>query len=212
MPNSRTQPYIWTTWLSKILGGDSSCEWSAWYRAHYENIPKRDRSDMDGWRMKHTSLLNQTKARFEKEGSRVFLEDQNKFSLKGKVATLAGKPDLIVVGDDYMICDVKSGQPKISDRMQVMIYMYAIPLVLPQYKGVSFSGMVAYDGDHDYISPEDINEMFTSSLVGLIKRVGNAEPAQRVPSVRECRFCDLTAESCEARVDAIEVEGETDAF
>jgi len=172
MPNLRTQPYIWTTWLSKLLGGDSSCEWSTWYRAHHENISKRDRSDMDGWRLKHTALLNKTKAMFEKEGSKVFLEDQNKFSLFGTVATLAGKPDLIVASDDgYLICDVKSGQSKMSDRMQVMIYMFAIPLALPRYKNVSFSGMLAYDGHHDYISAEDVDETFTSGLVSLIKRV-----------------------------------------
>lgn len=212
MPNNRTQPYIWTTWLSKLLGGDSSCEWAAWYKAHFENIPKRDRTDLDEWRVRHTSLLNRTRARFEAEGCRVFTEDQNKFSLKGKAATLGGKPDLIVIGDEYMICDVKSGQSKQSDRMQVMIYMYAIPLVLPQYKGVQFSGMLAYSDYHDYIPAEAIDSIFTSELVNLIKRIGGQEQARRVPSVRECRYCDLTSESCDARIDTDEIEGETDAF
>lgn len=100
MPTLRTQPYIWTTWISKILGGDNSCEWSAWYRAQYQDIPKRDRSDMDTPRLKHTSLLQRSKSRFEKEGYRVLIEDQNSFKLKGRVATLAGKPDLVAISDN----------------------------------------------------------------------------------------------------------------
>ena len=29
-------PYIWVTWLTKLLVGENSCEWSAWFRAQHE--------------------------------------------------------------------------------------------------------------------------------------------------------------------------------
>lgn len=29
MTEPRTSPYIWTSWLSRLLVGDNSCEWAA---------------------------------------------------------------------------------------------------------------------------------------------------------------------------------------
>ncbi len=168
---------------------------------------------MDTPRLKHTSLLQRSKSRFEKEGYRVLIEDQNSFKLKGRVATLAGKPDLVAISDsEYIICDVKTGSPSITHRMQVMIYMFAMPLALKQYRSVSFSGMVMYEDDHDYISSESLDETFSANLIGLINRIGGKEPLQRVPSYKECRWCDLTEASCDARVTTDDTEGETDIF
>ena len=36
MPQQRDHPYIWTTWLPKLLTGESLCEWSVWFKAHYK--------------------------------------------------------------------------------------------------------------------------------------------------------------------------------
>ena len=44
-------------------------------------------------------------------GYEVFTENQNSFRLRGKYATLAGKPDLIAVkGSDAVIIDAKTGR------------------------------------------------------------------------------------------------------
>lgn len=211
MPTLRSQPYIWATWISKFLAGDNSCEWATWYKAHYE-LPSRSKGNMDEWRIKHTSLLQRMRRNLAADGSQVFVEDQNTFRLKGRSATLSGKPDLIATGNEWLICDVKTGQPRTSDRIQVMIYMYAIPRALPQYKGVKFAGLVAYEDDHDYIAPDAIDDCFIDNLTSLIMRVSAEMPAERVPSVRECRFCDLTSEFCEMRMEATIVEGETTDF
>ena len=36
MPQRRDQPYIWTTWLPKLLTGENSCEWAIWFKANYQ--------------------------------------------------------------------------------------------------------------------------------------------------------------------------------
>ena len=37
MPTRRKFPYIWTTWLPRLLTGENSCEWAAWFKAHHES-------------------------------------------------------------------------------------------------------------------------------------------------------------------------------
>ena len=39
---------------------------------------------------------------------------------------------------------MKTGQPSAAHSVQVMLYQYAIPRALSQYKGVAFEGQVAY--------------------------------------------------------------------
>ena len=96
MAISRDKPYIWVTWLTKLLVGENSCEWAAWFRAHYTNFRRApDDFDSAGWQMNHTALLNEVRDRLQAEGRTVFIEKQNRFVLRGTSATLGGKPDLI---------------------------------------------------------------------------------------------------------------------
>ena len=64
MPIPRESPYIWTTWLPKLLTGDNSCEWAVWLKAHYQDWAKMT-SDFNqaDWLVKHTALLNEKKAK-----------------------------------------------------------------------------------------------------------------------------------------------------
>ena len=32
----RDSPYIRVTWLTKLLAGEDSCEWAAWFRSQHE--------------------------------------------------------------------------------------------------------------------------------------------------------------------------------
>ena len=36
----RDSPYIWVTWLTKLLVGENYCEWAGWFKAHYERYDK----------------------------------------------------------------------------------------------------------------------------------------------------------------------------
>ena len=60
MAQTRESPYIWVTWLTKLLVGENSCEWAAWFHAHheswsYDKVPSN--FDANEWQMKHTALL-----------------------------------------------------------------------------------------------------------------------------------------------------------
>ena len=113
MPRPRETPYVWATWLAKLLAGENSCEWAASFRAHYQDWAKPP-SDFDStqWMLDHTALVNTERESREKLGYEVFTENQNSFRLRGRSATVAGKPDLIAVkGGDAVIIDAKTGKP-----------------------------------------------------------------------------------------------------
>ena len=40
MPKRRDHPYIRTTWLPRLLTGESNCEWAIWFKAHYQGWAK----------------------------------------------------------------------------------------------------------------------------------------------------------------------------
>ena len=41
-----------------------------------------------------------------------------------------------------------------------------------------------------------------TTLGALIRRLSADDPARRVPTRQECRFCDITAEDCAERVES----------
>ena len=205
MTETRSGPYIWVTWLSKLLVGDRSCEWAAWFKAHHRNYARAPSPfDAVTWQMNHTALLNDVRERLEFDGNRVLSEDQNYFNLRGNSgAVLGGKPDLVVTRDDATgtIYDIKTGQPRASDTAQVMIYMYALPYV-NRFRGVEFDGRLVYGDDSQVeIPPLAIDDAFKSRLFDLIRRISGSDPARKVPSALECSMCDLTAADCPERVE-----------
>ena len=143
-----TGPYLWVTWLPRLLSGESSCEWAAWFKAQHEGWSwSRMPSDFDqtGWLLNHTALLNEQRQRWEQQGYTVLTEGQNSFNLRGSSAVLAGKPDLVARRRDQItVIDAKTGRPSPAHTAQVLIYMYALPRALERYKGLSIAGQVAY--------------------------------------------------------------------
>ena len=132
----------------------------------------------------------------------MYVESQNAFRVKGKVATLAGKPDLVVLDDrDATIIDVKTGREQAWHRVQVMIYQYALPLALPQYRNVRASGEVVYPAHTVRVPPQAATGQFVEDLGALIRRLAADEPPGRVPSGPECRFCDISTMDCPERMD-----------
>ena len=217
MPERRANAYIWVTWLTRLLVGENSCEWAAWFRANHEGWSyEKDPSDFDAttWQLNHTALLNRIRSELEVDGKTVFTENQNSFSLRGASATLGGKPDLITSsGGKGTIYDAKTGRPSPSHPIQVMAYMYAIPRALRQYSGVEFDGKVVYEDSEVVIPAAAIDETFIDNLGQLIRRVASAAPARKVPSAMECGFCNITKADCPERAagDVME-EGETSDF
>ena len=54
---ARPEPYVWVSWITKLLAGETSCVWSAWLRAHYETARVPNHFDLGTWQMDHTALL-----------------------------------------------------------------------------------------------------------------------------------------------------------
>ena len=219
MPEVRVKgPYVWVTWLVKILAGESSCEWASWFMAQHEGSSwQRMPSDFDQatWVIQHTDLLNRCRKDFEKEEYSVTVENQNGFILTGNEAMLAGKPDLIArKGCDVVVGDAKTGQQRASHVVQVLIYMYALPRALPsRYKDATITGRVIYP-DHVVEVPADaVDEQFIRALSEQMRRVSAGEPPPAVPSFFECRFCPITPADCPVRIDKPnDAQGKTDDF
>ena len=174
MPQRRNLPYIWTTSRPKLLTGESSCEYAAWFKAHHQGWTRQP-SDFDAvqWQIEHTALLTETRDRFLASGSQVFTEAQNAFRLQGTTAVLAGRPDLLVVnGGDVLIIDVKTGQERPSHIAQLMIYMYALPRALQQYHDAKIRAEVFYPHPHPPCRPRQPRP-------GLHTPPGSPHPAHR---------------------------------
>ena len=218
MPRPRESPYVWATWLARLLAGETSCEWAAWFRAHYQDWT-RPPSDFNQaqWMLDHTALVNRERESRERLGYTVYTEAQNAFRLRGRSATVAGKPDLIAVkGGDAVIIDAKTGKPSPAHSAQLLIYMYGLPRALEQYRGVEFRGHVVYPESQVGIPVSAVDKKFTENLGSLIRRLASETPARRVPSAGECRFCDITKADCPERVEVAQAqaqgEGTTEDF
>ena len=200
----REHPYIWTTWLPRLLTGENSCEWAIWFKAHYQNWAKPPSGfNQAEWLANHTTLLNEQRDLWIQRGYEVRVENQNAFRLRGHSATLAGKADLLVLNKDHvLITDVKTGQERPWHRYQLMIYMYALPRARPEFRDARIAGEIIYPNRTRRVPQGGIDQGFVRDLGSLIRRIAAPEPPHRVPSAAECRFCDITAADCPERVEA----------
>ena len=186
MPVPRDHPYIWATWLPRLLTGENSCEWAVWFKAHHQDWTRTPSEfNQAQWMLDHTALLNEHITNWEVGGLDVDVEAQNRFELRGKSATLAGRPDLVARRDDEaVIVDAKTAQENPSHVVQVMIYLYAVPKTLEKYRNLKPKGQVTYR-DHTVRIPADaVNDPFVQNLGTLIRRLSADEPARRSPAGR----------------------------
>ena len=125
MPQRREHPYIWATWLPRLLTGENSCEWAVWFKAHFVktgpvNPPT---STKPSGCSTHTSLVNERIGNWEVGGYDCDVEVQNAFALQGRTAWLSCRPDIIAHREDQaVVVDAKTGQEGPSHAVQVMIY------------------------------------------------------------------------------------------
>jgi hypothetical protein len=199
------------------MAGEASCVWSVWYRARHQLAKVTTDFDFGRWQVDHTAIIRRIVAEFEgQDGYAVTVERQNQFSLAGKVGILAGRPDVVAVrGNEGVVIDAKTGQPRPSDRVQVLLYMWALPRANPAaFGGVTFRGRVEYGGGQFHlIEAEEVDAAFSAHVSELMRAVcGPTEPS-KAPSYAECRCCPLTPADCPDRVDREEsFVGTTDEF
>ena len=142
------KPFIWTTWITGLLAGTDKCHWKVWVRSHF-HVPKKE-EDVDSkerlntWIKEHDAMTARRAAKLTAEGYVVSLEDDNSFSLRGEVADLAGKPDILALNNEkktVLIIDEKSGKQKEQYVWQVLIYMFAKSFLYPNHE---ISGEIEY--------------------------------------------------------------------
>ena len=161
----RNFPYIWATWLPRLLTGERSCEWAIWFKARHQgwNRKPSDFKQAD-WLARHTALLNEHRDRWIQSGYDVRVENQNAFQLRGHSAILAGKPDLLVLNKNrILVIDFKTGQELPWHKFQVMTYMYAMPKALPEYRHFKFAGEIVYNNRTERVPQGGIDQVSRAS-------------------------------------------------
>lgn len=193
-------PEFWSTHIAKVLSGDQPCYLAPWLTGHYK-IEKRhrDQASLAVWKSNHSEQLKATVDRYRGLGWKCTVEQY--FRVTGQSAVLSGKADLICQQTEKrpLIVDVKSGEPRDSDVIQVMIEQIAIPLAWGA-PVMQFDGEVVYQTHSVEISPHEAAEM-KPKVFGLLKRLGTMPRPEASPSQGTCRFCDVSEADCPDRWD-----------
>ena len=203
MGQAREGPYVWVSWLSKLLAGDAHCEWALWFRAHYTYVKQKDETfDLATWKAAHGELVRTRARELRESGYEVFVEDQNKFALNGAAGALGGKPDIIAIhGDEVLVIDCKTGTRRSSDVLQVLVYMRVLPYVRPMCKDKHVLGEVRYLDSSVPVPANALTSDIKSLISTMMARACGVEPAAKVPSYAECSFCDITSGDCAERIE-----------
>lgn len=213
MGEPRRDSYIWVTWLRGLLAGDQHCVWAAWFRAHFTYRKRVDENanQLTRWKADHALLVQRRVEELRATGWAVDVEDQNKFNVRGKVATVGGVADIVARrGSDLRVEDAKTGKPRDSDYWQVVLYLGLMPLVDGRFNGRALSGAAIYaEGPAREVTAEDVRRSWPTVVDWLKAIGGDVEPA-RQPSASECRYCDI--DECPDRHTAPELAGDTEAF
>jgi len=202
---------VWVTSITRYLAGETICAWQPWAQARFWFNKGGKRFDKAGWTATHTAMVRRRREELEAAGWIVTEEDQNRFRVGRQVAVLVGKIDLIgrrQTGEggrlQAWVEDCKTGDERPEHWWQVLIYMLAAPLFFPDLKGAEITGAVTYqEGDTTTIAQDELTPERVQAIVGAVRMVAGAKPA-RAPSVRGCKFCDITAKDCSDRIDTPE--------
>lgn len=195
----RGKPYIWATWLSRVMTGHVSCQWRYWFLAWHKLIQEQAATfDSVGWQIRHTRLLTEVRQELTAAGVRTNTEAAFQCRVPGCDVLINGKIDCLAVdGRIVTVYDCKTGKPRSSDRAQVMIYMYALS-TYPRFAESLIRGMVVYQDRRDEIPclPEDFADQL-AYFSGLLVSDG---PPVKEPG-RDCRLCKITSDDCPERWD-----------
>lgn len=220
-------PYIWATWIAGLLSGDKHCAWAAWYKAHFRYLKREDpdANRLTVWKADHAAMVRARVSELQSEGWHVTVEEQNKFTVEGQVATVGGVADIVAYrdfppaeelvargialhgvpaaedlgGPVVRIEDAKTGKRRDSDFWQVATYMYLMPKVTPAMRDRAIHGLILYrDGEQRRLE-SGTGQQLGPTIAQFIREIaGDLEP-ERTPSASECRYCDIAV--CPDRVE-----------
>lgn len=199
MAEQRKQPYIWVKWLSRVMSGAVSCQWQYWFQAHHRLSEKRPSDfDMITWQVKHTRLLTDLRRELASPEVTLRTEPRLQCRVPGVDAIVEGRPDCLAInGANVTVYDCKTGTPRDSDQVQVMIYMYALS-TYPQHARSRIQGAVVYPDQR--VEIPYLTDDFVSALEYFVALLADTTPLPRAPG-DDCRYCNITARDCPARQD-----------
>jgi len=198
----RPNPFIWVTWLSRLMAGERHCQWASWFRCHYEWSKVPSGCDLARWTADHAELVRTRRVALEAQGFTVYTEEQNSFTLIGATGIeVSGKPDIVAIkGTQTYVEDCKTGTPRHCDHLQVLVYMLSLPHVEGHCKGRRLEGRIVYKNTIVDVPSsrvdDDLRELFRKTVL----TIGWPEPAKKVPSWGECRYCDISQADCPQRI------------
>lgn len=205
MAARKDTPYVWLTWLIRLLCGEEHCRWHYWFKAHHEHFPKVE-SDFDSvtWNIDHAAMVNAHADTLRRQGYIVTVEKQNRFALTGTAgAVLVGQPDIVAVKEDeLLLVDCKSGKPHPQQHhVQLLLYLHLWIYAHREHEDLTARGEIVYASRAPIsVSAVAADDGFGQQFRNLIREiVAETEPA-RAPSYPECSRCDLTCVSCPAKV------------
>lgn len=199
--------YVFPTWITKLLAGESKCAFAPWYKAHYKYEKRPDDPEraefFRTWTAKHDAIVQRRAAELKREGWTTKVEEAGEFRVRGKGGTISGKPDIVAMrGDDVLVIDAKAGRPRQSDHWQVLLYMMFLPLDwLKGFTG-KIQGEVAYQDNDVFVRPLKAEERDT--IGAALRLVTGPEAPVAVPSAGDCKWCDIA--QCQYRYKESEID------
>lgn len=208
----RAKPYVWVSWITKLIAGEHDCWWAAWFKAHHQEYDKlldgERESFLSKWTKIHDGMVRSLARNAKSAGYTVRVESQGEWKLSGRAGDLAGKPDVTARKDSgpVRVVDAKSGKRRESDKWQLRIYAYALlrtifvgqPLELKVLYKDGFSDVDYDPSTHD---PE---------IEAAMRKVTAPEEPLKIPSRSECSRCDIAA--CTMRDSSAKPEAEVNAW
>src|SRR3972149_5219266 len=97
----RQRPYVYPTWVTKLLAGESRCWYSAWYKCHFKYLKKADDQDREDffaeYNEAHNKIEERRAAALREDGWTVKVEADGEFKIRGGAGDLSGKPDIVAM-------------------------------------------------------------------------------------------------------------------
>lgn len=180
------------------------CPWSMWFRTHYKYEKLSRDFDSAKWSASHRALLNDRISNLRVQGFTVFAEGENWFEITGKSHSVkvSGKPDILAIRDEQVwVEDCKTGKKKNSDLYQILLYVLLLPLSHQRCWGRKLEGRLVYPDGVMEVSGEQVSEEFKAQFREMVALLSQSIPPRKVACFQECRYCDISAQYCQERVE-----------
>ena len=202
----RDEPFIWATWLTKLITAEAHCEWSLWFRARHTFDKLESGASLEGWTKDHNDLVEWRARKLREAGLRPRIEQG--FQVNGRIATVKGKADIVYEQDGVTwIEECKTGKPRDSDHVQALIYMWLVELG----GNKNTQARVVYKDRIENVDRNRIGDI-RGTAARLVKITTEPTPPPRNPSQPECRSCNIGPYYCDERMASDDEIFKTDEF